>query len=231
MDAACNHHNSNYSCLSAVPIFQGLTPQEQAEVANITLAKTYKRGEHIYHAGDAGGALYVLHQGQVKLYRLSVSGREQVLRVLGPGEFFGELSLFSNQIHADSAQALGEGTMCVLEGEPMKELMTRLPIIALKVMDSLSRRLEKADSLLEAVNLSSVGQRLATAILDFSQGKQAFSLPMSKGDLASQLGMSQETLSRKLTAMAEEGLLELEGQRGIVVVDREALEELSTEGE
>lgn len=221
---SCNHHESNYSCLAAVPIFQGLSKAERLEVAGVTEAKTFKKGEHIYLAGDRDAALYVLHKGRVKLYRLSASGREQVLRVLGPGEFFGELSLFSNEIHADSAQTLGEVTMCVLEGAPMKELMTRTPVIALKVMDSLSRRLEKADSLLEAVTLSSVGQRLAAMLLELSNGKKTLTLPMSKGDLASQLGMSQETLSRKLTAMAEEGLLELEGQRKIVIVDREALE-------
>ncbi len=223
MDTACPHSKSNYSCLSAVPIFQGLNDAERLEIAGITLAKTYKKGEFIYQAGERGQTLYVLHQGQVKLSRLNVSGKEQVLRVLGPGEFFGELSLFSNQIHADSAQTLGEVTMCVLEGEALKALMTRMPLVAMKVMDSLSRRLEKADSLLEAVNLSSVGQRLATTLLELSEGKKTFTLPMSKGDLASQLGMSQETLSRALTGMVEDGLIVMEGQRKIVIRDLEAL--------
>lgn len=227
----CSHHDLHYSCLAVVPIFQGLGENERNAIAMAARASNYKKGEYIYHAGDSGSTLYVLHTGQVKVSRLNVNGKEQVLRVLGPGDFFGELSLFSSLPHNDSAQALGEVSMCALDGAALKEVMVREPLIAFKIMDALSQRLEKADGLLEAVNLSSVGQRLASTLLELSQGKKSFSLPMSKGDLASQLGMSQETLSRRLTTLAEEGVIALQGHRKVIILDRETLEDLSVSEE
>ena len=220
------HESPHFTCLGVVPIFQGLREEERLQIAGAARSRQYRKGEFIYSAGEYSSALFVLHTGQVKLFRLNASGREQVLRVLSPGDFFGELSLFSSRPHTDSAQALGEVSMCALNGDAFKEIMAKQPLIAFKVMDALSQRLEKADGLLEAVSLSPVTQRLAGALLDLSAGKKTINLPMSKGDFASQLGMSQETLSRRLAAMQEEGLLTLSGRRKIILRDLKAVEAL-----
>ncbi|NLW56847.1 MAG: Crp/Fnr family transcriptional regulator [Firmicutes bacterium] len=197
------------------------------EIAAITRAQTFKKGELVYMAGDRGGKLYVLHTGRVKISRLSASGKEQVIRVLGPGEFMGELSLFSQLPLTDNAQALETSTMCLIEGAKLKELMKKYPSIAFKVMEELSERLEKAEKLIETLNLNTVEQRLAGALLTMSDGKNQVFLGMTKGDFASQLGMSQETLSRKLTAWQEQGLIALKGQRKIEILDRAQLEQIS----
>ncbi|NLL34170.1 MAG: Crp/Fnr family transcriptional regulator, partial [Clostridiales bacterium] len=162
-----------------------------------------------------------------KLFRLNISGKEQVLRLVEPGEFFGELSLFSSVPLTDYAQALEETTMCIVQGERLKELMGKYPSIAFKVMDVLSRRLEKAENRIEDISLSSVTKRVSSALLELSEGNKEFNLPMTKGDLASQLGMSQETLSRKLASLQEDGLIQLEGQRKIVILDESGLEDIS----
>lgn len=227
----CPHSLQHLHCLDVVPIFQGLSDEEKLDIARAATSRAYKRGEFIYAAGDISRTLFVLHEGRVKLSRLHIAGREQVLRVLEPGDFFGELSLFSSLPHTHSAEALGEVSMCALAGDALKDLMARQPLIAFKIMDALSQRLAFSDGLLEAVSLSSVTQRLATRLLELSRGKQSFSLPMSKGDLASQLGMSQETLSRRLSALADEGVLALSGHRKISIENREQLETLSITGE
>ena len=95
----------------------------------------------------------------------------------------------------------------ILQGERLKELMAKYPSIAFKVLDELSRRLENAENRIEDISLSSVTNRVASALLEFSGGGREILLPMTKGDLASQLGMTQETLSRKLSALQEEGLI------------------------
>jgi CRP-like cAMP-binding protein len=220
----CEHH---VHCLEHVPIFAGLNHKEKMEIAQISTSRSYEKGEMIYQAGDAGGILFVLYTGKVKLFRLHADGREQVLRVIGQGEFIGELSLFSSLPSTDNAQALENSTMCVLQGTRLKELMTKYPSIALKVMDELSRRLEKAESRIEAISLHSVTQRVTTALLELSEGKKEILLPMTKRDLASQLGMSQETLSRKLAELADEGLIGLKGQRIIIIKNRPELEAVS----
>jgi CRP/FNR family transcriptional regulator len=196
------------------------------EIAAITRSKTFDKNDMVYMSGDIGGKLFVLHQGKVKISRINANGKEQVIRVVGPGEFMGELSLLSNLSLTDNAQALESSTMSIIEGGKLKELMKKYPSIALKVMEELSQRLEKAENLIENINLSSVEQRLAQALLSLSSGKKEVNLNMTKGEFASQIGMSQETLSRKLTSFQDEGLIELEGQRKIIIIDKKGLEDI-----
>ena len=223
----CDCHTRDHSnCIEIVPIFSSLNKEEMLEVAAITTAQTFEKSEMVYMAGSKGGKLYVLHSGNVKISRLSVSGKEQVIRVIGPGEFIGELTLFSSLPVTDNAEALKTSTMCIIEGEKLKELMKKYPSISFKVMEELNQRLEKAENLIESINLSSVEQRLAQALLDISAGKREVLLNMTKGNFASQIGMSQETLSRKLAAFQEEGLIELKGHRKIIIMNRDGLEEI-----
>lgn len=224
----CCHHCKNHAnCIEHVPIFADLSREEKMEIIESASSRSFLKGEAIYRAGDEGGTLFVLHTGRAKLYRLNANGREQVLRLVQPGEFIGELSLFSSLPLTDNAEALEPTTMCVLQGQRLKELMVKYPSIAFKVLDALSRRLEKAENRIEDISLSSVTKRVAAALLELSQGKQEFLLPMSKGDLASQLGMTQETLSRKLTELQEDGLIILKGHRKIIVKGKPELEEIS----
>ena len=221
----CRHQHENHAiCIEHVPIFASLSHEEKMEIVEIASSRSLKKGETIYRAGDEGGTLFVLYTGRAKLFRLNASGKEQVLRLIEPGEFIGELSLFSYLPLTDNAQALEATTMCVLQGERLKGLMAKYPSIAFKVMDELSRRLEKAENRIEDISLSSVTKRVAGALLELSEGKQEILLPMTKGDLASQLGMTQETLSRKLAALQEEGLILLKGHRKIIIKDRSELE-------
>lgn len=215
------------NCIQMVPIFNNLSQEEMAEIAAITKAQTFEKGQLIYMAGDEGGKLYVLHRGRVKIARLSVDGKEQVIRVLGPGEIMGELSLFSSLPMTDQAEALETSTMCLIEGFRVKELMEKYPTIAFKVMEVMSQRLEKAEKLIQTINLNTVEQRLADVLLTMAGGGKEVILTMTKGDFASQLGMTQETLSRKLTAFQAEGLIELEGRRKIILLNREGLAEIS----
>lgn len=225
MSHSC-HTEGHSNCIEIVPIFGSLTQEEMLEIASITNAQNFEKNDMVYMAGDLGGKLYVLHSGRVKISRLSSNGREQVIRVAGSGEFIGELSLFSSLPMADNAEALETATMCTIEGVKLKELMKKYPSIAFKVMEELSKRLEKAENLIESISLNTVEQRLAKALINISaEGKEVL-LNMTKGDFASQIGMSQETLSRKLTAFQEDGLIELKGHRKIIILNRDGLEEI-----
>lgn len=212
------------TCISIVPIFSTLTAEEQNEIATITSERTFQRGEFVYLAGDQAKALYVLHNGRVKISRLSPTGKEQVIRVVGPGDFLGELSLFSPLPMTENAEALENSVMCMIEGNRLKQLMAKYPVIALKVMEELSLRLEKAENLIEDINLHSADRRLAQGLLRLADSQGNINLPMTKGDFASQLGMTQETLSRRLSAFEEQNLIRQKGQRRIKLLDAEALD-------
>ena len=115
--------------------------------------------------------------------------------------------------------------MCVINGQRLKELMLKYPQIALKVVEELSSRLETAEDMIESLALHSVEQRIAQALLQY--GVDQFELKLSKRDLAAALGMTQETLSRKLSAWQAEGIIKQTGQRQIEILDRSRLEELA----
>ncbi len=224
MGSRCSLHKAP-NCIESVPIFSSVTEEEMLKIAAITTDRTYQKGEMVYLQGDEGGKLYVLHKGRVKVARISTSGKEQVIRVLGPGEFMGELSLLSPAPMTDNAEALEATTVCIIEGGKLKGLMLESPSIALKIIEELSRRLGSAEELIEDINLLSVEQRLAQALLKLAGNGDEITLGMKKSDLASQIGMSQETLSRKLSGLQEQGLIELIGQRKIRLLNRKGLEE------
>lgn len=225
MDCNCFKREGK-NCIEIVPIFSNLTYEEMMEVARITKEKTFEKGEMLYMAGDKGEKLYVIHSGKVKITRLTDSGKEQVIRVLGPGDFMGELSLFSPLSLTDNGEALSKTVACMIDGKKLKELMKKYPTIAFKIMEELSQRLEKAENLIENISLYGVERRLALTLINMANEKGEVVLKMSKRDLASHLGMSQETLSRKLTAFQDMGIIKLIGHRRIILLDIEALEEI-----
>lgn len=213
-------------CLKIVPIFNNLSNKEMMEVASITFGKIYKKGEMIYLSGQKEDKLYVLHRGRVKITRFSSSGKEQVIRVLGPGEFMGELDLFGNTSTKDNAEALEDVEMCVIDGSDLKDLLIKYPHISFKIMEELSNRLERVENLIENISLNSVEKRLAKTLLNMKDNHGIINLNMSKGDLASMIGMSQETLSRKLKAFVELGIIKQKGHRKIIILNENALEKI-----
>ncbi|MGI6586576.1 MAG: Crp/Fnr family transcriptional regulator [Gracilibacteraceae bacterium] len=225
---SCQCHMENgRTCIEKVPIFNSLSRDEMQEIAGITSQKTYEKGEMIYMAGDKGEKLQVIHTGKVKIFRLSDSGKEQVIRVLGPGDFMGELSLFSANPRLDNGEALEKTIVCIIAGGKIKAIMQKHPVIAFKVMEELSKRLERAENLIENINLYGVEKRLADNLLAMANDKGEVNLKMSKGDFASYMGMSQETLSRKLSSFQDMGLIKLIGHRRIIILNKKGLIEIN----
>ncbi len=223
----CAHGSAEKSCIEKVPIFSSLTREEIAEIAMITDQREYKKGEFIYMAGDRSQKLYVIHEGRVKITRVLDTGKEQVIRLLEPGDFFGELSLFISAPLDNNAEVLENTTVCLIEGSRLKDMISRKPAIAVKIIEELSKRLQSSESMIETLGLQDVEQRLARALLRFSEGKNVINLPFSKKNLAAHIGISQETLSRKLSLFEDMGLIRQSGQRKIIIEDKAELERLS----
>lgn len=214
------------NCIDIVPIFSNLSSEEKIEVAKITKEKAFEKGEMIYMAGDKGDKLYVIHSGKVKISRISDAGKEQVIRVLGSGEFMGELSLFSSSPLKDNGEALSKVVMCVIQAEKLKTLMKKYPEISIKVVEELSKRLETVEALIENISIHGVERRIAQILTELANENGEVKLKMSKRDLASHLGMSQETLSRKLRSFEEEGWIKLIGHRRIIILNATALKDI-----
>lgn len=214
------------SCLQGVPIFQHLTEEELKQVQKIAKSKKFTKGAHVYQAGEETDKLFVVNSGQIKISRITEKGDEQVMRVLGPGDFMGELSLFSQLPMNDFAEATENTVVCMLEGSGLKDIMKDNPTIAFKILEELSNRLENVDKRVEEIRHQSTKWRLAQTLLSLSKGEKTFRLPISKGMLASQMGMNNATLSRNLSYFEELGLISQNGQREITIHDHDGLREI-----
>lgn len=224
----CSHNSEGQkkSCIENVPIFSSLTKEEMLDVSMTATHRKYNKGETIYLEGELSEKLFVINIGKVKISKLSEDGKEQIIRILQVGDFMGELSLFTNSTLKNNAEAIEGTTMCIIDSEKINDLIEKRPSIALKIMKELSMRLEKTESLIESLGLRDVEQRAADILLRMADENNVINLSVSKKDLAAHIGMSQETLSRKLTNFQEKGLIRQEGQRKIIILNREALEDI-----
>lgn len=224
----CNHDASQL-CVSKVPFFNHLAYEEMVKIADISMHRNYYKGETIYEAWDPLNYLYIVHTGSVKIYQLFESGKEQVLRILQAGEFFGELALFAEKTMENYVEALEETNICMIHREQMQQLMTEYPMIAIKILEQFSERMDAADKLIGELSAKDVEARIASYVLELA-GKQetkTITLPMTKKDLASFLGTSQETLSRRLSNFQKQGMITQEGHRKIIIEQYDRLEEIA----
>ncbi len=228
--SGCGHHREGVKemhkqCISIVPIFNHLDAAEMAEIVKETRAVTHERGQTIYRAGEPSDGLYIVHRGRVKIYRLSDSGKEQLVRILGPGDFTGELSLFSESVHDAYADAMERVELCVMGREDFQKFLHQYPAVSLKVLTEFSARLAQSENQAAAIALESTETRIAMYLanqVDANRNNK-ITLAMSRKDLASYLGTSPETISRRLTEFEEAGWIRQLSQREIEVVDLDAL--------
>ena len=221
-DSGCQCH-SGRTCMAKVPIFSSLSPEEMSTIAEIITDKEYKKGESIYLSGDTGKRLYVINQGKVKIFRISEAGKEQIIRILYPGDFMGELSLFAHSPVNSSAEALEPTMVCVIDGDKLSQIMKEVPSIAIKIIEELSKRLLNAENLIESLGLHDVEQRVADTLLKMAEDQDEITLTITKKDLAAHMGMSQETLSSKLTQFQDMGWIKQVGRKTIQILDRKSL--------
>lgn len=225
----CGHeceHEGHKSCVSLVPIFNHLEDGQMAEITEATQSASYKKGEIIYQAGNQSDSLYIVRSGKIRIYRLSESGKEQLVRFLGPGDFTGEHALFSESVHESYAEAVENTEVCLIKRKDLQKFLMRYPSISLKILAEFSRRLDKSEKQTTRVSTEKVETRLALFLaecIDKEESSMEFVLPMSKRDLASFLGTTPETISRKLTDFEEAGYIRQKPHRKIEVLDLDEL--------
>lgn len=212
-------------CISIVPIFNHLNPAEMAEIVKTTHSVSHSRGHTIYRAHEPSDGLYIVHKGRVKIYRLSESGKEQLVRILNPGDFTGELSLFTESVHDAYAEAMEPVELCVMDRADFQQFLLKYPAISLKVLSEFSSRLSKTEKQAASIAMESTDTRIAMYLADLVEEtkNKIVILPMSRKDLASHLGTTPETVSRKLAEFEDSGWIKQHAQREIEVLDLDGL--------
>jgi len=218
--------------LSITPLFNGLSEEQLNEIGAITVNRQYKRGQAIFMEDDVADGFYIVAEGQVKIFKTSLEGKEQILHIYGPGNAFGEVPVFSGSRFPANAMALVKSRILFLTREAFVRQIAEHPSLSMNMLAELSMRLRQFTVQIENLSLKEVPSRLASylTVLGKEQGRtDRVNLTISKGQLASLLGTIPETLSRIFSKMSAQNLIRVDG-RQIHLLDPAGLENLSVAG-
>ncbi len=217
--------------LAKVPLFSGLTESELGFLAQRTVTRRYSAGEMVFGEGESCSGLYVVESGNVRIFKSSASGREQVLSIDGPGSSIAEIPVFDGGTYPASAAAVDDLALLFVSKQDFQALCLAHPQVPLKVLRVVGARLRRLVGIIEELSFSTVRHRLASYLLRLAQksGKRTAAgveviLPMTNQELAAQIGTVRELVSRNLSRLQAEGMLRIDG-RTILICNLKALEE------
>jgi CRP-like cAMP-binding protein len=211
------------------PLFTALDDEAAASLMDSMVEVSLGRGEQLFDEGDRGDRLYVIVEGKIKLGRTSGDGRENLLAILGPGEMFGELSLFDPGPRTAAATSVSDSRLVGLGHDALQPWLLRHPEVAQQLLKALALRLRRTNEALADLVFSDVPGRVAKSLLDLARrfGRATdegvlVAHELTQEELAQLVGASRETVNKALADFATRGWLRLEA-RSVVLLDVERL--------
>lgn len=219
-------------CAQVVHIFKDLNEEELKAISSMTKESFYAKGNIIINEGDKIDNIYIIHKGKIKVYKINLDGKEQILYILKDGDTFGENSIFKEQKATFYAEAIDDVKLCLLSREDFIRIISRNPEIALKIMNYLLERLQNIESLVKDITTEDVKTRLLSMILRLADKEGIKSSDgiklkfyLSREDIANLLGTTRETISRKLHELEDDGMIKFLSNREILLKDIEKFKE------
>ncbi len=198
------------------------------KLAGAALTRNLAKGEALFTEGEVAEWVYILIGGGIRLVRTDHHGREQVLHSVRRGESFAEAAFFGEGTYPATALASTPSRVLGLSRKRMLGIIAEHPQAALSIIASLSRWLRRLAGTVEDLALNSADARLADYLLTLAGGEpkagSTVVLPTSKTELAARLSVAPETLSRTLKRMRDEGLIEVDGRRIVLLRPEEILD-------
>ncbi|MGV3042739.1 Crp/Fnr family transcriptional regulator [Staphylococcus rostri] len=209
-------------CVSLVPLFNQLEQQDLEKINAYAKVSHFQKGDIIFQPGDA--ELYIVANGYMKVYQLSNNGKEQLLRVVEPGSYEGESQLFGVTNDTLFGEALGKVEVCTISQRDFNHILTEHPQLTRKLLEINMKKVLQLEQQAQFLSMEKVEERLVTYLLDLkiAENSLTVTLPMSMKDLATFLGTTPETLSRKLKFLEAQGFIERKGRK-IKIIDASAL--------
>ncbi len=229
------------TALARCPLFGGLSPDELTQIAQASRLVTVRAGDLVFREGQACDGFYVLAEGSVRLYKIGPDGRERTLHLVRPPHAFAEAVMFAAGSYPAFATAVEESRLILVRRTPFLRILREQPDTALRLFASLSAWMHRLLDTIENETFLNARGKLANYLLREARHQRAgdgpcltelnhpvpcsIELNQPKKDIASQLGMAPETLSRALNVLEARGLIRASGRR-IEIPDSEALENL-----
>jgi CRP-like cAMP-binding protein len=215
--------------LRQIPLFATLGSEDLSHVAAMTVERHYERGDIILLEGDMGGALHYVREGVVKVFKTSVGGKEQVLRLIAAGHTFNDVPALDGGSNPASAAAMEPSIVYVIRRTELLKLIATRPEVAGAVVQTLASALRHLVALVEDLSLRHVTARVAKILLEqeasFQEEQHIYHL--TQQEMAALAGTAREVVGRALKELEAAGAIEMRQGRA-VVLNRERLRMLAS---
>ena len=206
--------------LANTPLFSALDAHGAEALRSSLSEMKVSKGQELFHEGEPGEHLYLILDGKVKLGHGAPDGRESLMAVLGPGEMFGELSLFDPGLRTSTATALTDAIVLALGNDQLMPLLEGRPAVAAALLQALARRLRRTNEAMADLVFSDVPGRVAKALMELGE-KFGTLTPdgllvthdMTQEELAQLVGASRETVNKALAEFGHRGWIKLESRQ------------------
>lgn len=219
--------------LGQQPFFVHLSAEDLILINQKFTETGYEPEDFIYQAGDPASRLFIVAEGRVKLFQTSAAGKNVLLDLLGPGEFFGGLDTLGTPVYPDTAQAQTRACVLRISSGNFRQILDLHPGVTLKVLEALAQRLQAANDRFFLISSAPVEKRVAVTLLKLSdkfgrKRKQGHLIetPLSRENLAEMTGSTPETVSRVISQFQREGWIDT-GRQWIAIRDIPAIQQLA----
>jgi CRP-like cAMP-binding protein len=198
-------------------------------IAGISSVRRFARKEMLFLEGDPADGFFSLVEGKVRIYKSSHEGKEYTIHMISPGQLFAEAAIFQGKNYPANCAALEDSIVVYFPKMAFIELLTRMPVISLKIIGSLSAFLREYNQIVENLSLKEAPARLASYLMneyDRIPG-EVIVLRMSKSALSDRLGTAGETLSRNLRKLSDLGIISV-ANKEIKILDSARLSEIAS---
>jgi CRP-like cAMP-binding protein len=215
--------------LGRVPVFSTLEQDDLGRIAQLAVPRTFEPGQIVFREGDASDTCYIVRSGRARAVREHPDGRTITLATFGPGDIFGELAMFEDELRSATVEAVQLTSVVAVLGPDMRRLMGEHPEISIRLVVALGRRLREMNDRLAKQSFQTVqsrvavvlGELVAQAIEAGAPGEEVL-LTATQADLAKLAGSSRESASRFLAVLERAGVIS-QGRGRLVVHDPTAL--------
>lgn len=225
--------SSSAEILRATPIFRDLSDEDRHLFARIGQTKLYPEGEVIFSEGDAADHLYTVARGKVKIFKMTPSGKELILSILGPGVPVGAVAVYESIPFPASAVAFEDSVLIRIPAHAYFDLLEKHPDLVRRLLGAMTHRLMELNQRFPELAGGNVEARFARLFLRFAEdlgrreeGGILVPLRLSRQELSDFAGTTIETSIRILSRWGKEGIVETR-EDGFLVRDFRVLEGLT----
>lgn len=210
--------------LKSLPYFAGLDESVLDILKQHVFEKKAERGEILAFEGERSDILYFVVEGAVKVFKTSADGKEQIFRIIRPGESFNDVPVLSGGINLVSAESMGPVVLNAIKKSDLEAILHERPQIAMNVIQVLSQRVQELVSLVEDFSFRHVTSRVAKMLLEYADQVDHERPRLTQQEMAAIIGTAREMVGRSLKTLEEDGSIRMDRNR-IVITDHVALRE------